>query len=104
MSRWLLHGELPARGREGHRGGAVREHHEGPVCRPLIRTYATVVSPSETSRSGDAVEDAADTVLALSGPQVYGLLVHDRGWSPERYQAWLVDRLVAALLGPAGST
>jgi AcrR family transcriptional regulator len=81
--------ELHAQARVQRRAGAVA------VVRRLVELGAV---------AGDAVEDAADTVYALSGPQLYGLLVHDRGWSPERYQAWLVDRLVAALLGPAGST
>jgi hypothetical protein len=44
--------------------------------------------------------DAGDIIHALLSPEVYGLLVVDRGWPPERYEAWLtqtlVDQLVAA--------
>jgi len=27
------------------------------------------------------------------------VLVHESGWTPERYQAWLADTLVDALVG-----
>jgi AcrR family transcriptional regulator len=49
--------------------------------------------------------DAADLIHALMSPEVYRLLVLDRGWSPERYQRWLTDSLVDQLLPrpPAGS-
>lgn len=43
--------------------------------------------------SRDKADEAADTVYAICGPQVYALLVHDRGWSPDRYEVWLVKRL-----------
>ena len=36
-------------------------------------------------------EDAADVVWATNSPEVYRLLVEERGWAPERYQAWLAD-------------
>jgi hypothetical protein len=44
--------------------------------------------------------DAGDIIHALLSPELYGLLVVERGWSPERYETWLtqtlVDQLVAA--------
>jgi AcrR family transcriptional regulator len=47
--------------------------------------------------------DAADIVHALGSPELYGLLVVDRGWKPERYTRWLertlVDQLLARQLG-----
>jgi AcrR family transcriptional regulator len=42
--------------------------------------------------------DAADIVHALVSPEVYGLLVVDRDWPPERYEAWLTETLVNQLL------
>ena len=33
--------------------------------------------------------DAADIIHALMSPEVYRLLVGDRGWPPERYEQWL---------------
>jgi AcrR family transcriptional regulator len=43
--------------------------------------------------------EAADLVWALSGPDVYRLLVVDSGWSGDRYESWLAITLVFQLLG-----
>jgi len=32
--------------------------------------------------------DAADLIHALMSPEVYRLLVGDRGWPAERYERW----------------
>ena len=42
--------------------------------------------------------DAADIIHALASPEVYGLLVLDRGWSGERYERWIADTLRQQLL------
>ena len=75
--------ELSARSRTQRRAGA------GFVVRRLVELGAV---------AAERADDAADTLYALSGPQVYALLVHDRGWSPDRYQDWLAERLETALL------
>jgi hypothetical protein len=36
--------------------------------------------------------------LDLQLPEVYELLVVQRGWTPERYGRWVADTLTAALL------
>jgi AcrR family transcriptional regulator len=41
---------------------------------------------------------AAETVWALASPELHTLLRARRGWSAERYTAWLGDTLAAALL------
>ena len=42
--------------------------------------------------------EAADLVHALLSPEVYRLLVIDRGWTPERCEAWLRATLTDQLL------
>ena len=44
--------------------------------------------------------DAADIIHALMSPEVYRLLVGDRGWPPERYEQWLSGTLIDQLLPP----
>jgi hypothetical protein len=44
------------------------------------------------------VEEAAEMVWALTSAEVYTLLVSDRGWSVEKYTAWLADALTRLLL------
>jgi len=42
--------------------------------------------------------DAADVIHALLSPEMYRLLVVDRGWKVERYERWLTAVLVDQLL------
>jgi TetR/AcrR family transcriptional regulator, regulator of autoinduction and epiphytic fitness len=44
--------------------------------------------------------DADDIINALTSPEVYRLLVCDRGWPPERYRQWLKNILIDQLLPP----
>lgn len=70
----------------------ARQRHEGQrmIARSLARAGAL--------RSGLRQRDAADIIHALMSPEVYGLLVVDRGWQPERYERWLTGILVDQLL------
>jgi AcrR family transcriptional regulator len=43
---------------------------------------------------------ARDIVWALISPEVYELLVSDRGWSPQEYEQWLTQALADALAAP----
>jgi AcrR family transcriptional regulator len=43
-------------------------------------------------------ETAPDTIYALAAPDVYLLLVDDRGWTPDRYESWLAAQLIRGLL------
>jgi TetR/AcrR family transcriptional regulator of autoinduction and epiphytic fitness len=42
-------------------------------------------------RDGVTVEQAVDVVWALSTPSVYRSFIHDRGWTPDRYERWIRD-------------
>ncbi|GAA4537248.1 helix-turn-helix domain-containing protein [Pseudonocardia xishanensis] len=45
------------------------------------------------------VDEAADVLFALNGPQMYDLLVRRRGWSGERYARWLAQAMAMLLTG-----
>ncbi len=49
-------------------------------------------------RPGLSVERARDLVWVTTSPEAFALLVRDRGWSLDDYEAWVRDALVAALL------
>ena len=70
----------------------TRQRHEGQrrIARSLARSGALNAELRE--------RDAADIIHALASPEVYGLLVLDRGWSAERYEAWLRQILIDQLL------
>jgi len=69
-----------------------RQRQEGQrrVARSLARAGA--LRPELRER------DAADVIHALASPEVYGLLVLDRGWTGARYERWLADTLSHQLL------
>jgi AcrR family transcriptional regulator len=43
---------------------------------------------------------ARDILWMLTGRDVYRMLVRERVWSPQKYEHWLADMLVRALLAP----
>jgi AcrR family transcriptional regulator len=49
-------------------------------------------------RPGVTMEYAADIMWACSSPELYELLVTQRGWPPERYGQFIAQALTAALL------
>jgi len=57
--------------------------------------------------AGVTEENVRDALWAFNSPQMFGLLLRERGWSPDRFQAWLTrswTRLLldASELGPRG--
>ena len=67
-----------------------RQQGQGLIARSLARAGA--LKPKLRER------DAADVIHALLSPEVYRLLVVDRGWSAARYERWLTGTLVDQLL------
>lgn len=58
-------------------------------------------------RDGLDVSRAVDVAMALLAPEIYHLLVHQRGWSAEQWQRWATGALIRELLpapGPDGAT
>lgn len=54
-------------------------------------------------RPGVSLEEATDVLVAYLSPELYQLLVLQRGWSPARFGEWIGEALVAALLArPSG--
>ncbi len=49
-------------------------------------------------RDGLTVADGADILWTLTSADVYRLLRVERGWTGERYERWLRDSLIGALL------
>ncbi len=72
-----------------------RQRGQALIARALARAGA--LRPNLRER------DAADVIHALMSPDVYRLLVADRGWTPERYEHWLKDILIDQLLARPAS-
>ncbi len=73
----------------------ARQRHEGQ------RRIAQSLARSGALRTGLRETDAADILHTLASPEVYGLLVLDRGWSGDRYETWLTAVLTNQLLAQA---
>ena len=52
-------------------------------------------------RAGLTANEAIDLIWSLSGPESYIELVLERGWTADRYEAWLGEALCTLLLTPA---
>ena len=70
-----------------------RDQGQGQIARALARVGS--LGPGLRER------DAADIIHALMSPDVYRLLVTERGWAPERYERWLAATLINQLLPTA---
>ena len=66
-----------------------RADGQGRIARSLAR--------ARVLRTGLRERDAADIIHALMSPELYRLLVIDRGWPLERYEQWLASTLADQL-------
>ena len=64
-------------------------------------TVVETLAADGALREGLDVDAATDILWALNHPGFYSLLAGERGWSAERYEAWLGDLLVAEILSPS---
>jgi AcrR family transcriptional regulator len=62
------------------------------------RLWVTAVAEKGPLRDGLDVESAVDLLWVYMAPDQYHRLVHVRGWSADRFQAWLADTLCQLLL------
>ena len=62
------------------------------------RRIARALAGAGALRSDLRERDAADIVHAVMSPEVFRLLVTDRGWPPQRYEHWLARTLIDQLL------
>ena len=75
---------------ERRKEGQRYERQEGTVA--LLRS-------SRKLRAGLDYRTARDIFWALTGRDLYRMLVRERGWSADKYEGWLGDTLVDSLVG-----
>ena len=64
-----------------------------------MNEFAAQLAARGALRPGVSRQEAADVLWTLNSPELYDLLVLERGWSPKRYGRWIAQELAAALLG-----
>jgi len=62
------------------------------------RSLVEILQKNNALRSGLDVDRGADILWTLNHPDLYRLLVGDRGWTPELYEEWLGDAFCSQLL------
>jgi AcrR family transcriptional regulator len=63
---------------------------------------APQIAPLEATgrlKSGQDPQAARDILWALTGREIYRMLVPERRWSSDRYEEWLAETLVLSLMG-----
>jgi AcrR family transcriptional regulator len=69
------------------------------------RALIVAINDRRGLRAGLDVDRATDILWTLNHPDVWLLLVGDRGWSPEQFETWFADTTCAQLLAqPAAET
>jgi len=63
-----------------------------------MTAFATRLRNDKVLRKGVTVEEARDVLWSLQSPELYEVLVLQRGWEPERYGRFIAQALSAALL------
>ncbi|HEY2668928.1 MAG TPA: helix-turn-helix domain-containing protein [Rugosimonospora sp.] len=63
----------------------------------VYETAAQALVTKPDARAGMSAEHAADVLFGLLSPELYLVLVRDRGWSPERWERWAYETLRAQL-------
>ncbi|MCU1296515.1 MAG: transcriptional regulator, TetR family [Acidobacteriaceae bacterium] len=74
-------------------------------CLRYERQERMIVSLRDAGRIRSELDHgtARDIFWMLTGRDVYRMLARERGWSSQKYQDWLADTLVRALLTPGKS-
>ncbi len=60
--------------------------------------FAALLANRGALRSDISKQQARDVLWTLNSPELYELLVLERGWSARRYGRWIAQQLTAALL------
>jgi AcrR family transcriptional regulator len=63
-----------------------------------MRDFAADLRGTGELRADLTDDEIADIVWSMNGAEFYALLVRQRGWSPERFAAWLSDAWARLLL------
>jgi AcrR family transcriptional regulator len=79
---------------------AKLEQHREQLRRERQEKMITLLRNAKRLRAELDYESARDVLWMFTGRDVYRMLVRERGWSPQKYQDWLGDMLIAALLAP----
>jgi AcrR family transcriptional regulator len=65
-----------------------------------MRMFATDLAATGELREGLTLDEIADILWSMNAAEYYILLVHDRGWTPQRFAQWLAEAWRRLLITP----
>jgi hypothetical protein len=79
---------------------ALQEHYRKVQESRLgrLKEVVSVLKRSGRLRTGLTTADALDVMWAMTSPDTYTKFVFQRGWQPDRFEAWLASALIDLLL------
>jgi len=79
---------------------ALQEHYRKVQESRLgrLKEVVSVLKRSGRLRTGVTTADALDVMWAMTSPDTYTKFVFQRGWQPDRFEAWLASALIELLL------
>lgn len=66
-----------------------------------MRLLAADLHSTRALRQDLTLDEIADIIWTMNSSEYYAMLVHDRGWSPDRFESWLYDAWTRLLLSTA---
>jgi hypothetical protein len=63
-----------------------------------MRLFAAELANAGGLRADLTIEQAADIIWSMNAPDYYLLLVDQRGWTPDQFEAFLIDAWTRLLL------
>jgi AcrR family transcriptional regulator len=63
-----------------------------------MRTFASDLRSTEELREDLTNDEVADIIWSMNAAEYWVLLVHERGWSAQRFTSWLIDAWTRLLL------
>jgi AcrR family transcriptional regulator len=68
-----------------------------------MRLLVADLATTGSLRADLSIDEAADIIWSMNASEYYDLLVNQRGWPPERFEAWLNDAWQRLLLSDSAS-
>jgi len=78
----------------------LMDEHRLTGATQLARIVMDRIGSRPDTDDANLLSEIRDLIWTMNSPMTFSLLVTERGWSVERYQAWVCRTLTAAISGP----
>jgi AcrR family transcriptional regulator len=87
--------------RESGDPALLARYHENQELRlTQLGSLSAALDQSGRLRAGMSPAEVLAVIWAMTGSDLFSMLVFERGWTPSRYEEWLGNALISLLLKP----